>query len=228
MSSHNRAILFLASFLMVLGCNQRNSNVRVEKPIPASTPVSVSQPVATVAKMPPATAADAEAALRRVFGDDLMMDHGQPQPFITGDFNGDNTEDLAVIARPAPGKLDEINAELADWIVQDADRFYIAPSGKSKVVVPEMAKPKVVAGEPVLAIIHGYGPEGWRNPAARQAYIVKHAAATFVGTAPSISRKSIRLMRLPVRTEIIEQIRDKQKGFLFWTGAEYAWHPEKG
>jgi hypothetical protein len=228
MSSERRAILFLVLLLAALGCNQKNSNVRVEKPIPAAAPVTVSQPVAMPAKLPPPTSADAEAALQRVFGDTLVMDHKAAQPFIVGDFNGDDSEDLAVIARPAPGKLNEVNAELADWIVQDADRFYIAPNGKSKVVVPEMEKPKIVAGEPVLAIIHGYGPEGWRNAAARQAYIVKHAAATFVGTAPSISRKSIRLMRLPVRTEIIEQVRDKQRGFLFWTGAEYAWHPEKG
>ena len=50
--------------------------------------------------------------------------------------------------------------------------------------------------ENLRAIIHGVGP---RAGEARQAYIVKHAEATFEGIAPSISRtKAIRAMHLPV------------------------------
>jgi hypothetical protein len=35
-------------------------------------------------------------------------------------------------------------------------------------------------------------------------------------------------MKLPVETEIIKEIRDNKKGFLFWTGGAYSWHPERG
>lgn len=80
----------------------------------------------------------------------------------------------------------------------------------------------------MLAIIHGYGPAGWRNLDARQAYLIKHAAATFQGTAPSLSEKAIRVMKLPVETEIIKEVRNNKKGFLFWTGGLYAWHPSEG
>ena len=133
-----------------------------------------------------------------------------------------------MIARPAASKLDDVNNELANWTIQDADKAFIPPPGKKVVVPPKQERPRVEPGEQVLAIIHGFGPTGWRNPDARQAYIVKHAAASLQGTAPSISQKAIRAMKLPVETEIIKEIRNNKKGFLFWTGGAYAWHPEQG
>ena len=96
------------------------------------------------------------------------------------------------------------------------------------VVPPKQERPRIEPGEQVLAIIHGVGPRGWRNPDARQAYIIKHAAADFQGTAPSVSERAIRAMKLPMETEIIKEIRNNKKGFLFWTGGAYAWHPEQG
>ena len=145
-----------------------------------------------------------------------------------GDFNGDQSEDLAVIARPALEKLDEINNELSNWILQDADKAFIPSPSKSVVVPPHQARPRVERGEQLLAIIHGVGPQGWRNPEARQAYIVKHAAAMLEGIAPSISQKAIRAMKLPVETDIIKEVRNNKKGYLFWTGGVYAWHPGEG
>jgi hypothetical protein len=204
----------------------------VEKPIAQATPqpTPAGSPVASP-KLPPPTTAQVEEAFRRVFGEDLVAqiyDGSGPATFIVGDFNGDQSEDLAVIARPAPGKLDEVNSELSNWILQDADKAFIPSSTKSVVVPPHQARPHVERGEQVLAIIHGVAPMGWRNPEARQAYIVKHAAANFQGIAPSISQKAIRAMHLPVETDIIKEVRDNKKGFVFWTGGVYAWHPSEG
>jgi hypothetical protein len=179
-------------------------------------------------KLPPPTDAEVEAAFHRVFGDSLVISKSNHPFFIVGDFNGDESEDLAVIARPAPGKLPDVNSELSNWTIQDADKAMI-PSAAKKVVIPlNGARPTVANGEEVLAIIHGFGPSGWRGPDARQAYIVKHAAADFRGTAPSVGQRAIRAMKLPVETEIIKEIRNNKKGFLFWTGGVYAWHPEQG
>jgi hypothetical protein len=165
--------------------------------------------------------------MHRIFGDDLIMEQGTGQPFIVGDFNGDGFEDVAVIAHAAAGKLGDINSELANWIIQDADKFFVPPSGKRVVKTPNPGPAKLTEGEQILAFIHGHGPKGWRGPDAQQAYMVKHAAMTFQGTAPSISQKAIRLMRLPVETEIIQGQRQNKKGFLFWTGSAYAWHPDQ-
>src|ERR1041385_2460120 len=229
------SLLFLvpavATLAALQGCTSNHAQT-VEKPIAVTTPqpTPAGSPVAPL-KLPPPTTAQVESAFQRVFGDDLIAEtdgtSGQAA-FIVGDFNGDQSEDLAVIARPAPGKLDEVNNELSNWILQDADRAFIAPPGKAVVAPPKQTHPHVESGERILAIIHGVGPQGWRNPQARQAYLVKHAAATFEGTAPSISQRAIRAMRLPVETEIIKEIRNNKKGFLFWTGGVYAWHPSEG
>ena len=216
---------------MLPGCTSNHAQ-NVEKPIAVNTPqpTPAASPVLPP-KLPPPTKAQVKEAVSRAFGEALIAqveDAGGAPTFIVGDFNGDQSEDLAVIARPAPGKLDEVNNELSNWIVQDADKAFIAPPGKAVVALPKQARPRVERGEQLLAIIHGFGPAGWRNPDARQAYIVKHAAATFEGTAPSISQKAIRVMRLPVETEIIKEVRNGRKGFLFWTGGVYAWHPSEG
>jgi hypothetical protein len=224
-------VLAAALLAALQGCTS-NQAQSVEKPIAVSTPqpAPAGSPVAPP-KLPPPTKAQVDEAFRRVFGDDLIAqieNDGGETKFIVGDFNGDQSEDVAVIARPAVGKLDEINNELSNWILQDADKAFIAPLGKAVVVPPKQARPHVERGEQLLAIIHGVGPEGWRNPQARQAYIVKHAAATFDGTAPSISQKAIRAMHLPIETDIIKEVRNNKKGFVFWTGGVYAWHLSEG
>jgi hypothetical protein len=43
---------------------------------------------------------------------------------------------------------------------------------------------------------------------------------------PSINQKAIRAMHLPTETDIIKEVRNNKKGFVFWTGGVYAWHPE--
>ena len=223
-----RLVVFAAICAALSGCNSSKKELAVEKPIATSEP-SPSPAVTPKAKLPPPTKAEVESALHRVYGDDLAANLSDPQSFIVGDFNGDDSEDIAIIVRPARDKLDDINSELANWIIQDADKVFIPPPSAKKVVLPPVQKhPQIQANEEVLAIIHGFGPQGWRNPDARQAYLVKNAAGSFQGTAPSISQKAIRAMHLPVQTEIIKEVRNSKKGFLFWTGGMYAWHPSEG
>ncbi|HEV7675549.1 MAG TPA: hypothetical protein VGQ12_13545 [Candidatus Angelobacter sp.] len=218
-----------AALLLFSGCDSRAKiEARMEKPVPANaqpTPQSAPTPMP---KLPPPTAAEVEAAFHRVFGDTLVAERGTAQFFIVGDFNGDASEDLAVLARPAPGKLNDVNSELSNWIIQDADKAFIPNTSKAVVKPPKPETLTIANGEEILAIIHGFGPKGWRNPDARQAYLLKHAAATFQGIAPSISQKAIRAMKLPFATDIIKEVRNNKRGFLFWTGSMYAWHPSEG
>lgn len=226
-----RLVLAGAMLAALQGCTSNHAQ-NVEKPIAAAAPQPTPAGSAVPPpKLPPPTKAQVQEAFRRVFGEALdaqMEDAAGTATFIVGDFNGDQSEDLAVIARPAPGKLDDVNNELSNWILQDADKAFIAPPGEAVVVPPKQARSRVERGEQLLAIIHGVGPQGWRNPEARQAYLVKHAAATLEGIAPSISQKAIRAMKLPVETDIIKEVRNNRKGFLFWTGGVYAWHPSEG
>jgi hypothetical protein len=218
----------MVALLALMGCRQ-GRQARMEQAIPVTTPPPQASPEPPSPPPAPPTAAEVASALRRVFGEDLIVEQDTKRPiFIGADLNGDASQDLAVIVRPAPGKLADINGEFANWIIQDADTFFIPPSEGHVVHVPTIRQPKVTEGEVVLAVVHGHGREGWRNPEAKQGYLVKHAAVTFLGLAPSISEKSIRMMHLPVRTEIVHALRDNKKGFLFWTGQAYAWHPTRG
>jgi len=231
--SHRRSfhicVFILAIFVIgaFSACKSSASPAPVENPIAAAPPQPSPAVEATPAqKLPPPTRDEVKAAFTRVFGDDLVA-RFDPDNFIVGDFNGDQSEDIAIIARPAPGNIAQVNDELSDWIIQDADKAFIPPAGKRVVLPPAQQRPQIRRDEEVLAIIHGFGPRGWRNQEARQAYLVKNAAAQFVGTAPSLSQKAIRAMRLPVETEIIRELRNNRKGFVFWTGGNYAWHPSE-
>ena len=148
-----RLVLAAAILLALQGCTANHAQ-SVEKPIAAATPqpANAASPVAPP-KLPPPTKEQVKEAVSRVFGDSVVAqleDAGGVPKFIVGDFNGDQSEDLAVIARPAAGKLDEVNNELANWTIQDADKAFIAPPGKAVVVPPKQARPRVERGEEVV------------------------------------------------------------------------------
>lgn len=211
-------------FGCLAGCNRKDAPVapvRAEQPV-AAVPAQPKPPQPEPSQARPATLEEAMSALKRVFGDDVAASRGFNPVFMTGDFNGDGIEDLAVIVRPAASKLGEVNDELANWILQDADRYFIAPPGKSAISPPLIERPKIT-DEDVLAVIHGYGPPGWRNPEARQAYVVKNAAAVYSGGAPSNSVKQVKALRLPFKTLVLKGQRGGKTGYLFWTGSAYAW-----
>lgn len=225
MTYKNPVLATIGLAFVFAGCAQKPQ--RVEKAVPTPTPVAANPAPTPFPKLPPPSMTEVREAMQRIFGDVLSFT-SEPGSFIVGDLNGDGSEDLAVVARPVSNKLDEINSEVANWIIQDT-RQAIIPSPKQTVVKMDKAElPKVIAGETVLAIIHGYGAKGWRNAQARQAYLIKNAAGQFEGTSPSISERAIRAMRLPVETDVIKVVRENKKGFVFWTGGFYAWHPRQG
>ncbi|HZD93968.1 MAG TPA: hypothetical protein VE133_06920, partial [Candidatus Sulfotelmatobacter sp.] len=207
-----RLVLAAAIILELQGCNNQ-SNVRVEKPIALATPAPVAS-ATPVPKLPPPTKAEVEDAFRRVFGVDLTARFVEGQTFVVGDFNGDQSEDIGIIVRPAPGKLGDINSDFANWIIQDADKAFIPPPGDTVVVPPKQKPAKLASGETVLAVIHGFGPKGWRTADARQSYLIKHAAAPLMGTASSTDQKYIRDLKLNIETVIIKELRDNKKGYV--------------
>jgi hypothetical protein len=220
-----RLVFTFAVLFPLAGCKKPNSSPAVEKPISASAlPAPQTQP-AGQQNVPPPTMRDVQETVHRIFGDDVVVSSREKVAFIAGDFNGDEVQDLAVFVEPVAEKLSDINSELANWTIQDADQFFLPTPGARVVNMPEIKLAHVEKDEILLAVIHGFGSTAWRNPQARQAYLVKHAAATFLGTSRSFSEKYIREMKLAIQTDVIEARRDKKFGFFFWTGSNYAWHP---
>lgn len=216
--------------LALAGCGPSAKGAR-ERPIPTADATSVPDVPSTsmgVSKTAPPTDQEVQEAVRRVFGDDLLVDAHPGPRFLAGDFNGDASPDILVAVKPVKEKLSEINSDVANWIIQDPQHAYLPPRHQRIVVPPPVPKPeKVRAGETLLAVIHGYGSEGWRDPMARQTYLLREAA----GTALRISQPSKKLIRdfgmFPSSRDVVSENLRGSTGVLYWTGSAYAWHPER-
>jgi hypothetical protein len=139
----------------------------VERSLPPS-PAAAEQlrpPVVNPDFSPP-RAGEAVTAIDRAFGNTVEMERDAA---IVGDFNGDGSPDLAVDVRAAEAHAPEINDPLANWTVQDCD------VSTDRRVAKAPPPPSVRSRELLLAVVHGYGRRGWRDPAAQQAYLVKGA-----------------------------------------------------
>ncbi|HKR29202.1 MAG TPA: hypothetical protein VJT08_01920, partial [Terriglobales bacterium] len=177
-----RNSLWLAMIAFLCACTAKPPT-RVEEPIKQNT-AKTSPPNASRVPSRAASAKEVDATLQRIFGRAVVADRGD-HSFVNGDFNGDGSQDLAVIVLPLKTKLGIINDELANWTVQDATQFFTPPEGQHVVFRRKQARPLVQAGEPLLAVVHGVGTDGWRDSAARQAYLVRHAGAGPLRAVPA-------------------------------------------
>ena len=160
-----------------------------------------------------------QPTLDRVFDQTLTVDPATPPAFVAGDFNGDDVTDLAVAVRPrSRDALPRLNAELARWSVQDAAAPAADAASKPEPV-------KVAAGDRLLAVVHGVDAGGWRNPDARQGYLVKNAVGSGMRPRPLAGVPAAIRMRA-IRThagDVIAENRGGARGLIFWTGAAYVW-----
>jgi hypothetical protein len=152
-----------------------------------------------------------------VFGDALPPPAVAAHRAISGDFNGDEAVDLAVPARVEDGRAGLLSSPLANWIVQDASSPRMGPEPHPSTVPVTLSR-----GDTVLAIVHGLGARGWRDPEARQGYLVKVGGALRFRRAASPSSSGARPL-LGLRGDILREASGPR--FLYWTGSRYAWHP---
>jgi hypothetical protein len=163
-------------------------------------------------------------ALARVFDKAVAVDEQHAPAFVIGDFNGDGSEDLAIVGRAAGNSLAEINSELANWTLEDPTAVPIPGTKAAERTLP----PNPVRAEKtdvLLAIIHGVGAQGWRNREARQTYLLKNGAGSNITVQPLKKlRDSAGKNHLPpLRGDAISEMLGGKSGILFWTGAKYAW-----
>src|SRR5215213_1999396 len=201
-------IPFLLSCILITACHR----TKVE---PANTSAaqppepSASGPAYTPGPQP--TEVELRAALQRNYDDAVSIDANRPTAYVTGDFNGDDSEDVAIVVKPGKGKLDELNSEYANWILEDPHQLQHTR--------------RINGNEVLLAVIHGHERDGWRHAMARQTYLLKNAVGEgFEKQSPQ--QLSTGSKSLPVlKGDVIRQKLDGTTGIIFWTGAKYAWHP---
>jgi hypothetical protein len=160
-------------------------------------------------------------AIARIFNKAATVEDGAPT-FFVGDFNGDGSEDLAVLTKPNDAALPEINDELANWTLEDPREVAAAEKKTGELVHPKAVKAQ--RNDRLLAIIHGIGPQGWRNPEARQAFLLRNAAGANVTVEDAAKlRLSPIKSNSQVRGDAIHETVNGHRGLIYWTGAKYAW-----
>jgi len=87
--------------------------------------------------------------------------------------------------------------------------------------------PVVIEGRDLLlAVIHGYGPQGWRNPLALQSYLLKGVVGDGFKLTPF--KEAIKMVEKyqdppQLRGDVVSENLDNKPGLLYYTGAKYAW-----
>ncbi|HJZ81176.1 MAG TPA: hypothetical protein VKD91_12555, partial [Pyrinomonadaceae bacterium] len=124
------------------------------------------------------------------------------------------------------GFLDDINNELANWILEDPREVPI-PGTKA---ADQLVRPKPVKaekGDSLLAIIHGVGAQGWRNQEARQTFLLRNGAGAniLVRAVGSLTSLAGIAKSVPLKGDAITEDLNGRAGIIFWTGAKYAWYP---
>ena len=200
--------------LMVAACSSTTKRAAVEQP-PAYQPTPESTPVRLVAAPAPKLV-EVQDAVKRVFKDAVVLDPNYQPNFVMGDFNGDTSQDLAVIIKPV--KLEEMNQEYPPWLLR-------APRTNKA----ERAPLKIDKDEVLLAVIHGYGTNDWRDPEATQTFVLKdvvgndlkvHTGKEFV--AANAGRKLPR-----AQGDLIGETLQGTQGYLYYATSSYSWYDPK-
>jgi hypothetical protein len=200
--------------LMLTACSSTSKRVAVEQapayqPTPESTPVRLT--AATAPKLP-----EVQDKIKQVFKDAAVLDPNHNPNYLMGDFNGDACQDLAVIIKPA--NLEKMNQEYSPWLLR-------APRTNRTARAPL----KIDKDEVLLAVIHGYGTNDWRDPEATQTFVLKnvvgndlkvHSGKEFV--AANAGRKLPR-----AQGDLIGQTLQGTQGYLYFATSSYSWYDPK-
>ena len=189
-------------------------------------------------QLPPATLEEVQGATKRIFKNAVVIDASREPNFLVGDFNGDLSQDLAVILRPAEGNLSELNQEFPNWIAREPLGEVLLRNSKLSAHSTAKALPNPAAGQTVrfeqsdllLAIIHGNGPLGWHDPEATQTHLLRHVVGANMRTLPlKAAAKAYKGVK-PFPTiygDLIQQTLIGQPGLLHFNGGIYAWYDPK-
>lgn len=207
----SKFFLTLLSIIIVLttACD----SAKIETPTTSAAPAHSTSSEPAFKPEPRPTDAEVREAIIRNYEDAAVIDNSRPTPFLVGDFNGDNSEDIAIAVKAGKGKLSKLNSEYANWILEDPRQPVHTKDLKSRPA------PVTVTGkDSLLAVIHGVKGEGWRSAIAKQTYLLKNA----VGES---FEKQTNHAKSRFRGDVIREKLDGTDGIIYFTGAKYAWHP---
>jgi len=215
--------VLISALSLLTGCSKAEKPVAEASPPPltaqADHPKQMSKLPQQMEKLSSPQTNEVQEAVKRVFKEAVLIDTSHKPTFIVGDFNGDLSQDIAVVLKPASDKLSELNEEFPNWILRDL-------AGPNQPGSPRL---RVAANDQLLAIIHGYDAKGWRDHQATQTYLLKNAAGSGM---EAHSAKDIvaahQCRKLPqVRGDVVGAERGGKSGYLYYAGATYSWYDPK-
>jgi hypothetical protein len=230
--------VFLGS-LALFGCAEPPPQpIREEPAATAPQKSETPSPSAQAAEIPvllPPSPEQVQEAVKRIFKDAVVVDSSRSPGFLTGDFNGDQSQDLAVILRPAEGKLSELNREFPNWIAREPLKDVLLSKSKMLARPGAAAAPNAAAGQIVrfeqrdvlLAIIHGEGSQGWHDPEATQTHLLRDVVGANMKTLSFKRAVKDYAGRKPfpnIYGDLIQQTLIGHSGFLHFTGGIYGWY----
>lgn len=211
----------LPLFVLAL-CFSSSSCSKTQTAMMENAPAYQPTPTGSTVKMPQVVSpklVDVHAAVHRVFKDAAIVDTAANPSFFVGDFNGDASEDLAVVLKPATGRVAELNEEYSPWLLRDL--FSLDQATKPTVRIQQQ--------DVLLAIIHGYGDNEWRDSQATQTFVLKNAIGTnmVVRTGKDLAHEhSGKRLPLPQGDLIAQNLRGGN-GYLYYASSSYQWYDPK-
>jgi len=208
-------LLFLLTSVLGAACGNSKPAVVENAPVsyqptPLSTPAQAGAPGAP-------KLADVEEAVKRVFRDVVVIDPDYKPNFLVGDFNGDTSEDLAVVLKPVPEKNAEMN-EQPTWLLRDP-----------RVAYDPRVPLHVVKDDVLLAVIHGYGANAWRDLQATQTFLLKNVdgAGMRVQGGKEFVAKNAGARAPRPHGDLIGETLKGNEGYLYYNAATYLWYDPK-
>ena len=211
-------LLSLVSLALISGC-ARNKQPVAETAPPAYQPTPETPPSPErLASVPAPQTPEVEQAVKRVFKDLAVVHPDYKSDFLAGDFNGDLSQDLAVVLKPVPEKLADINEEHPPWLLRDPR----APHNPRAAL-------RVEKDEALLAVIHGYGKNDWRDPEATQTFLLKNVVGSNMRVQNGMEFvRNFRLKKKPrPQGDLIGETLKGSEGYLYYNAATYSWYDPK-
>ena len=188
--------------------------VEAPPPVYQSTPESALPLTPSVAIAP--NLPEVQNKIKTVFKDAAVLHPSHNPNFFSGDFNGDASQDLVVILKPV--NLEEMNRQYAPWLVRD-------PRSNLSTRV----RPPIEKDETLLAVIHGFGNNDWRDPDATQTFVLKNVVGNDIKVKTGkefVESNTGRKLPLPQGDLIGETIGGTQ-GYLYYATSNYSWYDPK-